>query len=142
MNHMFDTFSKDLFFQFSISETKWPSDQTWAIFAEEFNVQYKGQKVTYKDQQKMDQSGGTNEDYEQIQQLVQNNLMQVSIYYGTLDVDDVAEVPEYTFLTFLSSLGGAVSLYLGISFIQVFEIVQFLIKLLVSCFSHENPKNK
>ena len=90
----------------------------------------------------MDQSGGTNEDYEQIQQLVQNNLMQVSIYYGTLDVDDVAEVPEYTFLTFLSSLGGAVSLYLGISFIQVFEIVQFLIKLLVSCFSHENPKNK
>ena len=135
-------FLRIYFFQFSISETKWPSDQTWAIFAEEFNVQYKGQKVTYKGQQEMDLLGQTDENNEQIQQLVQNNLMQVSIYYGTLDVDDVAEVPEYTFLTFLSSLGGAVSLYLGISFIQVFEIVQLLIKLLVSCFSHENPKNK
>ena len=128
------------YFQYAISETKWPSDQYWAILAEQFNVKYKGRKVTYKDQQEMELSGETDEDYEQIQQLVQNNLMQVSIYYGSLDVDTVAENPEYTFLTFLSSLGGAVSLYLGISFIQVFEVVELVVKLFVSCIS-QNVKN-
>ena len=87
--------------------------------------------MTYKEQQKKELSGETDEDYEQIQQMVQNNLMQVSIYYGSLDVDNVAENPEYTFLSFLSSLGGAVSLYLGISFIQVFEVVELVIKLFV-----------
>ena len=96
--------------------------------------------MTYKAQQEMELSGETDEDYEQIQQMVQNNLMQVSIYYGSLDVDTVAENPEYTFLTFLSSLGGAVSLYLGVSFIQVFEVVELVVKLFVSCFSQNVKK--
>ena len=108
--------------------------------AEKFKVKYKGQQVTYKEQQKKELSGETDEDYEQIQQMVQNNLMQISIYYGSLDVDNVAENPEYTFLSFLSSLGGAVSLYLGISFIQVFEVVELIIKLFVSFFSHDMKK--
>ena len=128
------------YFQYAISETKWPSDQYWAVLAEHFGVTYKGQQVTYKLQQTKELSGETDEDFEQIQQLVQNNLMQVSIYYGSLDVDHVAETPEYTFLTFLSSLGGAVSLYLGISFIQVFEVVEFMIKLCASCFSQNVKK--
>ena len=96
--------------------------------------------MTYKAQQEMELSGETDEDYEQIQQMVQNNLMQVSIYYGSLDVDTVEENPEYTFLTFLSSLGGAVSLYLGVSFIQVFEVVELVVKLFVSCFSQNVKK--
>ena len=130
----------NIIFQYAISETKWPSDQYWAILAEEFKITYHGQQINYKAQQKQELTGEPNEDLENIQQLVQKNLMQVSIYYGSLDVHHVAETPEYTFLTFLSSLGGAVSLYLGISFIQVFEVVEFMIKLCASCFSQNVKK--
>ena len=80
----------------------------------------------------MELSGETDADFDLIKQKVQDNLMQVNIYYGSLDVDTVYEEPEFTFLTFLSGLGGALSLYLGISFIQVFEVVEFVVKLFAS----------
>ena len=80
----------------------------------------------------MELSGETDADFDLMKQKVQDNLMQVNIYYGSLDVDTVHEEPEFTFLTFLSGLGGALSLYLGISFIQVFEVVEFVVKLFAS----------
>ena len=54
-----------------------------------------------------------------------------------MDVSEVAENPEFTIWTFLSSLGGSVSLFLGISFIQVFEIVELLLKFLESAVSRK-----
>ena len=96
--------------------------------------------MTYKEQQKAELSGSYPESAEQIKQLVLTNLMQVSVYYGSLDVHHVQENPEYTFMGFLSGLGGAVSLYLGISFIQVFEVVEFMIKLFFYVFSKNVKK--
>ena len=53
-------------------------------------------------------------------------------------MDEVNEIPEYTFITFLSALGGALSLYLGISFIQAFEVMEFIVKLIGSLPSNTN----
>ena len=96
--------------------------------------------MTYKEQQKAELSGNYSDALDNIQELVQANLMQVSVYYGSLDVHHVQENPEYTFMGFLSGLGGAVSLYLGISFIQVFEVVEFMIKLFFYVFSKNVKK--
>ena len=54
-----------------------------------------------------------------------------------MDVSEVAEDPEFTTWTFLSSLGGSVSLFLGISFIQCFELVELLLKFLGSALSRK-----
>ena len=116
-------------YSYTKSETVWPSDQYWGIVAEDLGITYKGQKITYKDQRATELSGGIDEGYNQIKNLVQNNLMEVTIYYGSLNVEEINEVPEFTFLTFLSDLGGALSLYLGICFIQVFEVLELCIKL-------------
>ena len=49
---------------------------------------------------------------------------QVSIYFSDLKVKTVVENEEFpTVWSFLSTLGGAVSLYLGISLIAVFELL-------------------
>ena len=122
------------YFQYTLSETQWPSDQNLFMLAQQFGIKYNGYKVTYKEQQEIELHGeDAQEGYlDEFKDKVQNNFMQVVIYYGSLDVEAVSEEPEYTFLTFLSGLGGALSLYLGISFIQVFEVVEFVVKLFAS----------
>ena len=122
------------YFQYTLSETQWPSDQNLLMLAQQFGIKYNGYKVTYKEQQEIELHGeDAQEGYlDEFKDKVQNNFMQVVIYYGSLDVEAVSEEPEYTFLTFLSGLGGALSLYLGISFIQVFEVVEFVVKLFAS----------
>ena len=54
-----------------------------------------------------------------------------------MDVAEVSEDPEFTTWSFLSSLGGSVSLFLGISFIQIFEVIELLIKFLFSMVSRK-----
>ena len=54
-------------------------------------------------------------------------LLQISIYYRTYDVMEFTERPEYSMDSFLSALGGALSLFLGVSLVQAFEVVEFLI---------------
>ena len=54
-----------------------------------------------------------------------------------MNVATVVENPEYTFFGFLSTLGGAVSLYLGISFIQLFEVAELAAKIFWSFVSRD-----
>ena len=57
-------------------------------------------------------------------------LFQVSIYYSDLQVKRVTEYEEFPDgWSFLASLGGAVSLFLGISLIQLFELLEFVIRI-------------
>jgi hypothetical protein len=49
--------------------------------------------------------------------------------------ETIAENPEYTFMSFLSSIGGDLSLYIGITILSFVEIAEFLFRLLIHSMS-------
>ena len=55
------------------------------------------------------------------------------IYLKTLNVQEISEVPTYTPSGFISALGGALSLSLGISLIMIVELVELVFDLLTQC---------
>ena len=56
-----------------------------------------------------------------------------------MSVMSVSESPEFTAFTFLSTLGGSMSLYLGITFISAFELLELLVRMMASMLK---PKSK
>ena len=60
-------------------------------------------------------------------------LFQVNVYFSTLDVELVEEVKKYTDAwSYLGALGGAISVYLGASLLNIFELLEFFIRLFIS----------
>ncbi len=62
-------------------------------------------------------------------------LFQVNVYYESMLEETIAENPEYTFMSFLSSIGGDLSLYIGITILSFVEIAEFLFRLLIHSMS-------
>ena len=42
----------------------------------------------------------------------------------------------------MSALGGAISLYLGISFAMVFEVIELIVDFFTNCFTYKKIKSK
>jgi len=40
----------------------------------------------------------------------------------------IEEVPKYEFQSLMSSLGGTISLYLGVSIVSAFEVIELLVR--------------
>ena len=53
----------------------------------------------------------------------------MSIYFGSLDVTSIVESPEFENGALLNSLGGALSLFLGVSLVMIFEVVEVNVRL-------------
>ena len=64
-----------------------------------------------------------------LKNFVKENFISVTIYFGSFDVQTIKEIPIYSFWGFLSTLGGALSLFLGLTFLQIFEALEFIVKL-------------
>ncbi|XP_072167275.1 epithelial sodium channel subunit alpha-like [Diadema setosum] len=58
--------------------------------------------------------------------LARKNFIRVKIYYEELNYERVEQIPVYTVTSLLGSVGGLMGLYIGMSFISVFEVM-FLI---------------
>ena len=114
----------------SISQSEWPSDQYWAILAEKHQVKFKDFMVTYKDATSLELLDDLDLSTKNVKDIVKSNFITVTIYFGTFEVATIQEVPQYNFWGFLSTLGGALSLFLGLTFIQLLEVVEFMSKLL------------
>ena len=74
---------------------------------------------------------------------VQTNYLQIKIFFGSRSVERVQEDAKYTTFSLMSSLGGATSLYLGISFVVLFEFFEVIVRLgmnLVGCSGDEDRK--
>ena len=57
-------------------------------------------------------------------------LFQVNIYLSSLDTETVEEIKRYpTVWSYLGALGGAISVYLGASLLNIFEILELVIRL-------------
>ena len=63
---------------------------------------------------------------------VKQNLMQVNVYFKTLNTHMVTESEYYDINTMIYAFGGALSLYLGISLVMVFEIFEWIIDTFLS----------
>ena len=62
----------------------------------------------------------------------QFDLFQINIFFESLDVEEVKESPQFaTIWDLLNSLGGALSLFLGVSLISIFEIFEIGIRLII-----------
>ena len=64
-----------------------------------------------------------------------NSLFQINIFFESLDVEETRETAQYpTVWDFLSSLGGALSLFLGASLIATLEMFELLLRLALVLF--------
>ncbi len=74
----------------------------------------------------------THERIEQIGAYVQGHYLQLRVFFETKTVEKVQEELKYNFFSFLASLGGAASLYLGISFVVMFELFEVVLRISLS----------
>ena len=64
---------------------------------------------------------------------MRERFAKVKIYFKDMSVLEVLGKEEFPdVFSFLSTLGGAMSLYLGMSIIAAFELLEFLIRLVIS----------
>ena len=56
------------------------------------------------------------------------------MYFATMRSGKNVETPEINWAAFRNSLGGALSLYLGISFVSFFEIVELIVRSFLRLF--------
>ena len=59
-----------------------------------------------------------------MEDLIRANFLSLDIYYESTVVTTVREEPKFTPDTLMSSLGGALSLYLGISVLSMLEVLE------------------
>ena len=75
-------------------------------------------------------SGGTSGP--DIQDYIQQNLLKVDVYLKSIESRTVVESPTYEFNSMLYALGGAISLFLGISLSMIFEVLELLIDIFLN----------
>ncbi len=67
---------------------------------------------------------------------------QLRIYYGSKATSKIIETPKYQgYNSILSSVGGAISLYLGMSFVSLCEFIEFALRALAACIGKNRNKN-
>ncbi len=58
---------------------------------------------------------------------IKENVLKVNIYFASMDVNYYEETPEIDFNSLLGSLGGGFDLFLGISVLSFFEIIDVIV---------------
>ncbi|XP_033736591.1 FMRFamide-activated amiloride-sensitive sodium channel-like [Pecten maximus] len=58
-----------------------------------------------------------------------SNFLKVIIYYEDLNYEKIEEAPEIETAQFASDVGGAIGLWIGLSMLSMFEVVQLLVEL-------------
>lgn len=70
------------------------------------------------------------------------NEIKVLTFFGTLDESKMTQIPKTSFETLLSDMGGNFGLFLGISCISVFEILEFVINMFKATLPARNIQKK
>ena len=63
------------------------------------------------------------------------------MYFATMKTENIVESPEIDWSEFRNSIGGALALYLGISFVSFFEVVELIVRFTVGFFTRNNLSN-
>ncbi len=65
---------------------------------------------------------------EAIEDVVRQNYLRLAVFYDTKAATIIQESPKYEFNNIMSSLGGALGCYLGISLISLFEFAELVLR--------------
>ena len=57
---------------------------------------------------------------------------QVDVFFTSLTYENIVETPSMTVIELMSNIGGALSLYLGVSFVAAFEILELIVRLILT----------
>ncbi|XP_059081142.1 degenerin deg-1-like [Tigriopus californicus] len=119
-------------FASTVSVSKWPSNQYFV----EFGLNLKGVEYSQDDLKgKGDNSG-------EVQSELQQNYVQADIYYQTLNVRSIVQEAKYSEDGYVAALGGALSVYMGIAVIMIFELLELVIDLVLNVWKFYNGANE
>ena len=120
-----------------ISSTLWPSSHYWSELASSNAIMYNGTVIDPAQALEVELGKGTEDDLEiwdKVKEYVQENYLQINVFFEEKSVERIEEKPKTDFPQFLSNLGGAVSLYLGVSLVAIFEVLEVLVRCLMGGF--------
>ncbi|XP_045160274.1 amiloride-sensitive sodium channel subunit beta-like isoform X2 [Mercenaria mercenaria] len=100
----------------SVSQRQWPADDYAMVLL---------QGVCEKDKAVCLSLRGDISDISKIS----NNFLKLNIYYEDLNYENITEVPEIELQQFLSDVGGAIGLWIGLSILSLCELVQLFVEL-------------
>ena len=66
--------------------------------------------------------------------------MKVNVFMKTKNVKHIVETPTYDFITTLYAIGGAVSLFLGVSISMLFEVLELFADIIINLANFNGPK--
>ena len=70
------------------------------------------------------------------------NIFQVNVFFSTLKMDNIVESAEIDLSEFRNQMGGALALYLGISFVSFFEVVELILRVVLSLLGLVRNRNE
>ena len=74
-------------------------------------------------------------------QSAKHSVARVNIYYDTLSYTVTSELPKMDMVALMANIGGTLSLFLGISVLSVFEVVDVLIEIYFTLRSEDKVSN-
>ena len=76
---------------------------------------------------------------------IRENLLAVKVFFQSLNIRNIEEAVKYDITTSIYAIGGAISLYLGMSISMGFEVLEFIIDCIlnvsVNCSKNKNKKS-
>ena len=70
----------------------------------------------------------TDADKDILNDYVTNNAIKLHVYFNDKTIVEITEEEEYSFSSLVSTIGGVVSLYLGLSLISMFECLEIVLR--------------
>ncbi|XP_012268274.3 amiloride-sensitive sodium channel subunit gamma-like [Athalia rosae] len=110
-------------YDMKISQAAWPNDNNWCDVAQRFGMakacKYEGYQSDHRTREK---------------QLVLQNVLTIDVFFENLRVQSINQQPTYKLQSFVGSLGGALSLYLGVTLFMLLEVLEVLVRLVFALF--------
>ena len=101
------------------------------------------EKAATANPQMQEEARRLQEEARRLQEDAKVNLLKFNVYFKTMDSRLVEESVMYDAPALLYALGGALSLFLGISLAMVFEIVELIIDIVINLARHfSSPRPK
>ncbi|XP_078661502.1 uncharacterized protein LOC144905635 [Branchiostoma floridae x Branchiostoma belcheri] len=72
---------------------------------------------------------------------IRKNLVRLHLYYQNLNYQEIKDIPSFTIEALLSSIGGLLGLYIGLSVITVCEICNLIVGMVKVLFNGRKPTN-
>ena len=73
---------------------------------------------------------------------VSKHFLVVHTYLETITALDISDRPQFTGISFMSQLGGALNLWAGITVVVLIELIEFCYEVLAHCFTRRSPEKK